>query len=73
MLIGAGKGLTHSAVGLYVVGAEGTGGLLRAIAAKNARLCWASLHYGDDFGRTQSTKARSCINHLTCTSLMIKG
>ncbi|HAV8442014.1 TPA: transposase, partial [Escherichia coli] len=20
-----------------------------AIAAKNARLCWASLHYGDDF------------------------
>lgn len=27
----------------------GTGGLVVPIAAKNARLCWASLHYGEDF------------------------
>lgn len=45
-----------------------------AIAAKNARLCWVSLHYGDYFrlySASQSTKQQ--YNHLTCNALMIKG
>ncbi len=32
-----------------LIGRRGYWRAVVAIAAKNARLCWASLHYGDDF------------------------
>lgn len=50
VLIGAEKGLTHSVIGsVHWSNAEDTGALLWPSPPKNARLCWASLHYGDDF------------------------
>jgi transposase len=38
-----------------------------AIAAKNARLCWASLHYGDDFRLYSATKVQSCMTICSAT------
>ncbi|MDZ6361124.1 transposase, partial [Klebsiella pneumoniae] len=50
VLIGAGKRTdSFSRWVCMLVERRGYWRAVVAIAAKNARLCWASLHYGDDF------------------------
>jgi transposase len=48
-MVGAEKTDPFSRWVCSLIGRRGYWRAVVAIAAKNARLCWASLHYGDDF------------------------